>query len=66
MRNLTEETMDFFLTRHRSQVDRWSKMNDYDIDQLIVKHMSRGDKIEWLEVNQPREMDEFYDMEDKW
>lgn len=41
----------------------WERLNEYDIDQLILKHMSIMEKREWLELNKPEEMAEFFGME---
>ena len=40
--------------------DKWANMSDFDIDYLLTRFMSRGEKIEYLEVNFPNEMDEFF------
>ena len=41
----------------RGEIYPWASINDYDLDQLIIKHMSIIEKREWLEVNKPKELE---------
>lgn len=47
----------------RGDIYPWKALNEYDIDELIIKHMSIIEKREWLEVNKPNELKEFFDSE---
>ena len=38
----------------------WEKMTIPLIDKVLVDHMSLPEKIEWLEVNKPKEMEELW------
>lgn len=44
----------------RGDIYPWETLSEYDIDQLIIKHMSVIEKREWLEVNKPKQMNEFF------
>lgn len=44
----------------RGEIYPWGSINDYDLDQLIIKHMSIIEKREWLEVNKPKELENFF------
>lgn len=46
----------------RGDIYPWESLNEYDIDQLIIKHMSVIEKREWLEVNKPVELEKFFEV----
>ena len=38
----------------------WDKLTEYDVDQLIIKHMDLPAKINWLEINCPKTLEAFF------
>ena len=47
-------------TQLKGQIYPWHKINDYDLDSLIKKHMSIIEKRDWLEANKPKELEKFF------
>ena len=52
------------MIKQNPEIYPWSKMSDLDIDELMRTKLTREEKIDYLELMKPTELDKFFKEEE--